>query len=926
MRDAFDDSLCRIKRQEFDALWVDFADARQFAGVERTSQVCSRLSSVITCADRHSVPVFLAASRRNGWRHPAVEDLIKQRHYHVSHHSWCRASACLSPGLRSSVKHKILSTLALPNHDCLCTPGTEHVFDLDQPKVPGYAKARADAEAKAVSMIVTALNQALEARQGSESAKLPDPVCNELAFMCRDCGVQQQTNTCMLCEGPCIVAAISSQNPSSVNVSDVNVSLHSDVGSIQQPSSRGSDPPPMRLQEASSADVPAEPPQQQASFPTDQKIQQKLKLQEMQAKGELSTARRKPKKVEQRFDDCGEDLSSLGAVPCEYLCEPSSASEDDDAVAEILLQVEPVLNAAVHWSFLGSSCPDPPDLHSQSTIAADLEEMFMILDDPVHQNWGIEIVEFCGGQGLTTYLCVKRRLRGGQCFDLTTGVDLTDPVIQRKVLGYLDVARPLIVVMAPVCTPYGPLGNRNRVLHPEAWRKSLQNAEPLAAFCGRVAQLQLAKGRYFLTEQPYPSRLYLVAPWPEVRSHPRCFCVVFHQCMVQQSIDGLPVKKPTELVSNALPILQNFANLQCDGSHDHASLLGGRADAAKKWTYDMCSRIANGIEKLVRQLAREGSLRLASSRQRQPLSTFPSVAIGTGDSGEVEVSEAWRKCKGCLWRLHKYDSLHSRKRGECKYPDVRPGDFQCPGCLAHKPRADPAHKYDETCRHGLTSARSSKQRRPMGRVAARSEPTAELRASDLGQQAEQDAEQANAPRAPPDLAASPGDALPEEVAGGSGDPILRVGHGPDREPRERRTWVEGETQTPIPSDWSSFDVQASLRGLRFGNEASRRQILRKLHIRWWHASTDKMTRILKAANLPKEVLDLVPAIQDTCRVCRHWARPQPDAKASCRMVVGFNIEVEGDLMFYRHNGQPQILLVLADRGVRWIATTLIPDR
>ena len=87
-----------------------------------------------------------------------------------------------------------------------------------------------------------------------------------------------------------------------------------------------------------------------------------------------------------------------------------------------------------------------------------------------------------------------------------------------------------------------------------------------------------------------------------------------------------------------------------------------------------------------------------------------------------------------------------------------------------------------------------------------------------------------------------------------------------------------------------------------------------------------MMSLLKAGGLGKDVLDLVPAIADTCKVCRTWARPSPDAKASCRMVIGFNIEVEGDLMFYRHQGTQYIILVLVDRGVRWLATTLVSDR
>ena len=44
------------------------------------------------------------------------------------------------------------------------------------------------------------------------------------------------------------------------------------------------------------------------------------------------------------------------------------------------------------------------------------------------------------------------------------------------------------------------------------------------------------------------------------------------------------------------------------------------------------------------------------------------------------------------------------------------------------------------------------------------------------------------------------------------------------------------------------------------------------------------------------------------------------------MVIGFNIEVEGDLMFYRRKGVQHILLVLTDRGVRWTSACIVADR
>eukprot|EP00972_Heterocapsa_arctica_P087609 12917900-Heterocapsa_arctica.AAC.1 len=69
---------------------------------------------------------------------------------------------------------------------------------------------------------------------------------------------------------------------------------------------------------------------------------------------------------------------------------------------------------------------------------------------------------------------------------------------------------------------------------------------------------------------------------------------------------------------------------------------------------------------------------------------------------------------------------------------------------------------------------------------------------------------------------------PEGACGAFGS---SAGRGPDRGQRERRTWADSGTTTTRPSDWTSFDVQSSLRGLRVGDEGARRRILRKLHLR-----------------------------------------------------------------------------------------------
>ena len=87
-----------------------------------------------------------------------------------------------------------------------------------------------------------------------------------------------------------------------------------------------------------------------------------------------------------------------------------------------------------------------------------------------------------------------------------------------------------------------------------------------------------------------------------------------------------------------------------------------------------------------------------------------------------------------------------------------------------------------------------------------------------------------------------------------------------------------------------------------------------------------MQRTLCAAGVPASVLELVRETVETCSVCRTWTRPGPDTVASGRIVIGFNVEVEGDMLFITLRGVKHTFLHLVDRGVRWEATKVIRNR
>jgi hypothetical protein len=87
-----------------------------------------------------------------------------------------------------------------------------------------------------------------------------------------------------------------------------------------------------------------------------------------------------------------------------------------------------------------------------------------------------------------------------------------------------------------------------------------------------------------------------------------------------------------------------------------------------------------------------------------------------------------------------------------------------------------------------------------------------------------------------------------------------------------------------------------------------------------------MTRTLKAAGHDNDTLDLVPEIVDTYRLCRMWATPSNRSIPSARVVIGFNKEVEGDVIFFNWKGDEHKFMHLVCRGVRWQACMGVETR
>ena len=159
----------------------------------------------------------------------------------------------------------------------------------------------------------------------------------------------------------------------------------------------------------------------------------------------------------------------------------------------------------------------------------------------------------------------KQRAKIGQIFDIIVGIDLAVRENQHRVLRHAHEEAVLVVVMAPVCTPYGPMRHLNWSINPEAMQERLRTARPIARLCGHVAGCQLAKGRHFIQEQPHPSSLYHEPHWLTVLKDDRVIQIPYDRCMcgfreTGTSNEGLSIKKHSVMTASCMELVWPFRN------------------------------------------------------------------------------------------------------------------------------------------------------------------------------------------------------------------------------------------------------------------------------------------------------------------------------------------------------------------------------
>ena len=195
----------------------------------------------------------------------------------------------------------------------------------------------------------------------------------------------------------------------------------------------------------------------------------------------------------------------------------------------------------------------------------------------------------------------------GWSLDLTTSDgqgrawDFDDPACRRRAVELLERTRPFLLVGSPMCTWFSTLMSLNfpRMSSDEV-RRGLGQARRHLAFTFYLYGLQLRGGRHFLHEHPAGA-----SSWKEpcvvdfAKAHPGLYTTVSHMCrfgMESTLADRktmAPVAKPTRWLTSSRCVAERLS-LRCQGGHQHATLLSGRARAAQVYPPALCKAIVKG--------------------------------------------------------------------------------------------------------------------------------------------------------------------------------------------------------------------------------------------------------------------------------------------------------------------------------------------
>lgn len=399
----------------------------------------------------------------------------------------------------------------------------------------------------------------------------------------------------------------------------------------------------------------------------------------------LSLVRKRAPEIEQVYEDCGDNVCAIELAPdaeSTFFETLDNCSDYSDDESDITQSPDHLL-----WYMMGSS--GEANVNPKAEVYATFTQAFPALKA---RRGKVDVVEVFGGLGGVVKLGVSRGLVPGRNFDLVCGIDLSNPAEVSLLIEYIEWAEPFCVILAPPCTAFGSWANYNKYHAFEAWSHSLSIGLPLANLAARIATLQMAAGRHFIAENPWPSALWKLPAWVTILKDARVRVAYVDQCMYDlKDMNNMFTKKPTAFVASH-ELLISFLNLKCDGqSHVHSHLAGSirgvpKTSFAQTWTLKLCMAIIKGISKLKRFYDKQYLVFC--------LTAYP-----------VEIL-----CPGCKQHASRGSDRHNRGPA-CRFPYDSPEIWTCPSCIKHQHVHNPDHtKIPGECKWGTAQTRTTNKR------------------------------------------------------------------------------------------------------------------------------------------------------------------------------------------------------------------------
>ena len=227
----------------------------------------------------------------------------------------------------------------------------------------------------------------------------------------------------------------------------------------------------------------------------------------------------------------------------------------------------------------------------------------------------------------------------------------------------------------------------------------------LPTFAARVCQLQLNPNRHFLLEVPAGSGIFSLVCLNFLREIGKLVSFIVPHSVLGLVVGGGFIYKNSILLASSILLLKTFEKVKRIRQH-HGSLMGrlcatSKAKLAQVWPRDVCQRMCNGIQALLKQSRRVDYLHAADScpiglgkRSRgRPRKTFDGVVI--------EKHGVIYDCFGCAARRHTLHPSHIRN-GEppllCRRYRHEFSKWSCEACLRVFPGNDPSRTCEEGCR------------------------------------------------------------------------------------------------------------------------------------------------------------------------------------------------------------------------------------